>query len=64
MTEQPPSSTACAIPGPFSIRSNGNVGQELLDADGRIIAWTTIPWLGELICALLTDFTNNESKGI
>ena len=48
---------------PFTIRSNGSIGQELLDADGCVVAWTTIPWLVELICSMLTDFTNNESKG-
>ena len=59
-----PSSTGCAIQGPFTIRSNGSCGQELLDADGRIVAWTTVPWLGQFICDLLTEFTNNESKEI
>lgn len=56
--------TGCAIQGPFTIRSNGSSGQELLDADGRIVAWTTVPWLGQLICDLLTDITTNESKGL
>ena len=62
-SERPTFSTACAIHGPFMVRSSGNIGQELLDADGRIIAWTTMPWLGELICALLTDFTKIDTKG-
>lgn len=45
------------------MRQSGSCGQELLDADGRIIAWTTMPWLGELICKMLTDFTTNDWKG-
>jgi hypothetical protein len=60
MGEQPNCLTECAIHGPIMMRC----GQELLDGDGRIIAWTTTPWLGQLLCDLLTDFTTtNESKG-
>jgi len=62
--ERPPFSTGCDIQGPFTIRSSGNIGQEILDANGRIIAWTTSPWLGQVICELLTDFTNKDSKGL
>lgn len=42
------------ILGPFTIRSNGSIGQEILDA-GRIIAWTTDPWVAQVICKLLTE---------
>lgn len=41
--------------GPFSIRQSGNIGQEILDPDGKIIAWTTDGWIAQVICKLLTD---------
>lgn len=47
------------IPGPFMIRSNGNVGQEILDDDGTTIAWTTDEWTAQVICNLL-----NENDGL
>lgn len=53
-----PSSTACATHGPFSIRSNGSIGLELIDGDGRIIAWTTDPWVAQVICRLLNEEGN------
>lgn len=43
----------------FSVRSSGHVGQEILDADGRIIAWTTDPWVAEVIAKFL-----NENEGL
>jgi hypothetical protein len=50
-----PPSTECAIHRPFSVRHSGNIGQEILDQDGKIIAWTTDPWIAQVICKLLTD---------
>ena len=41
--------------GPFSVRTTGNIGQEILDPDGRIIAWTTDPWVAQVIAKLLGD---------
>jgi hypothetical protein len=43
----------------FSVRQSGNVGQEVLDQDGRIIAWTTDGWAARVICKLL-----NEHEGL
>lgn len=57
-TGPPPSSTRWATPeldGPFMIRSSGNIGQEILDADGRVVAWTTDEWIGRVICRLLNE---------
>lgn len=56
--EPPPSSTRWAThepDGPFSIRSSGNIGQEILDADGRIVGWTTNEWIGQVNCKLLNE---------
>jgi hypothetical protein len=39
----------------FSVRRSGNVGQEVLDQDGRIIAWTTDDWAARVICRLLNE---------
>jgi hypothetical protein len=55
---QLPSSTECdtrELLGPFSIRLSGNIGQEIRDPDGKIIAWTTNTWIAEVICKLLTE---------
>lgn len=41
--------------GPFSIRQSGNIGQEILDADGKIIAWTTDDWTAQVIAKLLNQ---------
>lgn len=41
--------------GPFTSRSSGNVGQEILDGDGVVVAWTTDGGMADLICRLLTD---------
>ena len=45
--------------GPLSIRQSGNIGQEILDADGRIICWTTDSWVARVIRKLL-----NENEGL
>lgn len=45
--------------GAFSVHRSGNVGQETLDQDGRIIAWTTDEWTAQVICKLL-----NENQGL
>ena len=37
------------------IRKSGHIGQELLDADGRVIGWTTDPWVAQVIARLLTE---------
>ena len=55
LPKRPPSSTACAIHEPFSIRQSGNIGQEILDQDGKIIAWTTDAWIAQVICKLLNE---------
>jgi hypothetical protein len=43
----------------FWVRPSGNVGQEVLDQDGRVIAWTTDDWVARVICRLL-----NEHEGL
>jgi hypothetical protein len=48
-----PSSTGCATHEPFAIRQSGNVGQEILDQNEKIIAWTTSLWVAQVICRLL-----------
>jgi len=53
LTKRPPSSTECAIHEPSSIRRSGNIGQEILDQGGKIIAWTTDAWIAQVICKLL-----------
>jgi hypothetical protein len=43
------------ILGPFSVHSTGNIGQEILDPDGKIIAWTTDSWVAQVIARLLGE---------
>ena len=55
-----------AILGPFSVHPSGNIGQEVRDPDGQIIAWTTNAWLAQVIAKLLSEnehllFVNNEN---
>ena len=40
---------------PFSVEPSGNVGQVILDTDGKIIAWTTDSWVAQVIARLLSD---------
>ena len=51
----PTCSMGCIIQEPFTIRTNGSVGQEILDADGVVIAWTTDLWVAQVICKLMTE---------
>jgi hypothetical protein len=39
--------------GDFSVRSSGNIGQEILDRDGKVVAWTTDVLLARRITLLL-----------
>lgn len=57
--ERPPCSTACVIHGPFTIRSNGSIGQTVLDANGNAIAWTTDVIVAQVICRVM-----NENEGL
>ena len=50
-----PYSTACVIHEPFTVASNGSIGQMILNADGNTLAWTTDPWVAQVICKLLTE---------
>lgn len=45
----------------FSVHHSGNVGQEILDKDGIIVAWTTDQWTAQVICKLLNE--NEELLG-
>ncbi len=59
--EEPlPFSMLCAIHGPFTIRTNGCVGQEILDCDGRTIAWTTNVIVAQMIVELMAGIEMNE----
>ena len=42
-------------PSDFSVRSSSNIGQEVLDADGKVVAWTTSPELAHRIVRLLNQ---------
>ena len=62
-----PSSTGCATHEPFAIRLSGSIGQEIVNQDGKIIAWTTDVWVAQVICKLLNDheeMTLGNTKGI
>ena len=37
----------------FSVRFSGNIGQEVLDADGKVVAWTTDAVLAHQIARML-----------
>ena len=39
----------------FSVRASGNIGQVVLDPDGKIIAWTTDSWIAQVIARLLSE---------
>jgi len=39
----------------FSVRESGNIGQEVLDADGNVVLWTTSPELAHRIVRLLNE---------
>ena len=41
--------------GSFTVRQSGSIGQEILDQDGTVVAWTTDAWLAQVICKLLSD---------
>lgn len=36
----------------------------ILDSDGKTIVWATNPLVAQVICKLMTDYTNNENKGL
>ena len=40
----------------FTVRASGNIGQVVLDTDGKIIAWTTDSWVAQVIAKLLTEY--------
>jgi hypothetical protein len=41
--------------GDFSVRSSGSIGQEILDRDGKVIAWATDESLARRITVLLNS---------
>jgi hypothetical protein len=43
----------------FWVRQSGNVGQVVLDRDGKVVAWTTDDWVARVIRRLL-----NENEGL
>lgn len=42
-------------PGDYSVRSSGNIGQEIKDEDGLTVAWTVTPELAHRIVRLLNS---------
>lgn len=54
---QHPCSMRCSIPGLFLIRNNGSIGQEILDANGKTIAWTTDEIVAQVICRMLNAYS-------
>ena len=52
-------SMGCSIRGPFVIQTNGGIGQTVTDADGNAVAWTTEPWVAQVICRVM-----NENEGL
>lgn len=53
--------TAWVIRGPFTMRNNGSIGWEILDADGIIVAWTTDAVLAHVICKSLNGLLGEEA---
>ena len=54
------------IMGAFTVRSSGNIGQEIMDSDDQIIAWATNDWVAQVIARLLNEnehlfFTKKEN---
>ena len=47
--------------GSFTVRQSGSIGQEILDQDGTVVAWTIDAWLAQVVCKLLTE--NEELLG-
>lgn len=49
---------------PFVVHAAGSVGQEIRDANGQIIVWTTDAWAAKVTCMLLNEneqlFQNKE----
>lgn len=39
----------------FSVQPSGNIGQVVLDPDGKTIAWTTDSWVAQVIAKLLSE---------
>ena len=39
----------------FSVRDSGSIGQEILDADGAVVAWTVDSVLAQRIVQLLNQ---------
>jgi hypothetical protein len=33
----------------FTVRQSGSIGQEIVNADGTTICWTTDPWTAQVI---------------
>lgn len=40
-------------PGDYSVRPSGNIGQEILDRDGKVVVWTTDAVLAHRITTFL-----------
>jgi len=40
---------------PFTVHATGSIGQEIHDAGGRTVAWTTDAWVAQVICMLLNE---------
>ncbi len=40
---------------PFVVQSSGDVGQTIVDANDRVVCWTTDWWIAEVIATMLTE---------
>jgi hypothetical protein len=45
----------------FSVVRFGNAGQDIVDPDGKLIAWTPDAWTAQVLCKLLNE--NEELLG-
>ena len=50
--------------GTFTIRRCGQMGQEIVDPDGRILAWTTNEWIAQVLCRLCNEQETLFCKGM
>lgn len=55
------------ILGAFTVQPSGEIGQVVLDPDGKTVAWTTDGWLAQVIAKLLNEnghfLINTNAKG-
>lgn len=40
----------------YKIQQSGNIGQEIISSQGKVIAWTTDPVIGALLISILNKY--------